>query len=697
MTSTSRKPASRSPARARFIVRPIFAALVATGVIAPAQGATIPVTHGGDVGNTSTCTLRQAVASINLGAAVDSCVPTGPFGTNDIVDLTAQIGTIALGGTALPLQRSIAFSGPGPTALRISGNGASRVFEIEDPEANVRFSDVTIANGRSLGPGGCIAMLQTYSPDPIYFGTVTLERAVVTGCVAANAPDAAPGPFPALGAGGGVFAYAVEALNSTISGNTAAMVGGGVVAGQVAMFQTLVTGNTTQGSLPESYSVYGKYLGLLGGGGIASTGAAYLVQSTVSNNSVRAISVDSTDGDTPLTVRLGTGGGISVAGKYSVEDDDENEFGLAGAKATVAGARPVLPFQPTRAKAAQWRSKAAQHFRASTAGAKAAIRPKALELPLGGLLLVDSTVSGNRVVPASGRPANPVIAKYAGGGAAFLSLTDPSGIVNSTISGNSLPSGNGCDASQVSGSDQPSYRASCGAAFIGDSAVVLNSTITGNSGNTAAHFKYGVPIPTTFTATAASAKVSALAKDPRVSAALKRFGEARATEARAKATSGPVMTSSIVSTNGVAIDVGCTVTCTIDGSNNLVRTQQTTVTFLNPTLAAFPSLGPLADNGGPVAGAPGVLGTSVVRTHGLYSNSPAIDQGANPSLLEYDQRGPGFARTTGADTDIGAFEGDIGPPPPPTAVAVPVLGPWMLGALSALLGLLGFARARRRG
>ena len=66
MATTSRRPSRNR--RTRFIVRPLFAALVASGVIAPAHGANVPVTTDGDAGNGSTCTLRQAIATINAQA-----------------------------------------------------------------------------------------------------------------------------------------------------------------------------------------------------------------------------------------------------------------------------------------------------------------------------------------------------------------------------------------------------------------------------------------------------------------------------------------------------------------------------------------------------------------------------------------------------------------------------------------------------
>ncbi len=48
-------------------------------------------------------------------------------------------------------------------------------------------------------------------------------------------------------------------------------------------------------------------------------------------------------------------------------------------------------------------------------------------------------------------------------------------------------------------------------------------------------------------------------------------------------------------------------------------------------------------------------------THALNAGSAAIDTGANPLGLSTDERGTGFPRTSGVQTDIGAFEspGDL--------------------------------------
>jgi CSLREA domain-containing protein len=57
-----------------------------------------------------------------------------------------------------------------------------------------------------------------------------------------------------------------------------------------------------------------------------------------------------------------------------------------------------------------------------------------------------------------------------------------------------------------------------------------------------------------------------------------------------------------------------------------------------------PGLKPLQANGGPTL------------TRALEPTSPAVDAGANPGQLVSDQRGTGFPRDRGAQTDIGAFE-----------------------------------------
>jgi hypothetical protein len=87
------------------------------------------------------------------------------------------------------------------------------------------------------------------------------------------------------------------------------------------------------------------------------------------------------------------------------------------------------------------------------------------------------------------------------------------------------------------------------------------------------------------------------------------------------------------------------------GSGDAITGEKNLITFSSATppgdtIASCPLLGPLANNGG------------LTLTQAIAHNSPAIDAGENTFAepLTWDQRGPGFARTVGAGTDIGAYE-----------------------------------------
>ncbi len=130
---------------------------------------------------------------------------------------------------------------------------------------------------------------------------------------------------------------------------------------------------------------------------------------------------------------------------------------------------------------------------------------------------------------------------------------------------------------------------------------------------------------------------------------------------------------------------------TVDSTNSLIGNTAGFVfnVDVNNIKNVNPLLGPLANNGGPT------------QTMALLAGSPAIDAGANPLALAFDQRGAGFPRVIGAQTDIGAFEGvGAGPPPPPLgATPVPTLSQWGVALLSVLMAgwamLTGFGGRRR--
>jgi hypothetical protein len=107
--------------------------------------------------------------------------------------------------------------------------------------------------------------------------------------------------------------------------------------------------------------------------------------------------------------------------------------------------------------------------------------------------------------------------------------------------------------------------------------------------------------------------------------------------------------SSIIAANSggdgatLALDLSADDTLAVTGSHDLIA-DAGAIELPPDTIGSDPMLGELADNGGPT------------RTLALLEGSPAIDAGANPFDLAFDQRGEGFPRVVGASADIGAIE-----------------------------------------
>jgi hypothetical protein len=264
-----------------------FASLPAT----PVRAATQTVTNTDDSGSGS---LRQAIIN-----AAD----------NDTIDLTGISGMITL-ATELTVNKSVTITGPGASALTISGNNAVRVFNIASGKI-VSISGLTVANGRvedNLG-GGILNL-----------GNLTLNNVVVTNNAAARGTQ---GPFVR---GGGIYSQLNESsltiTNSVISNNTAAGEGGGIyIHSGVLNLQNVtidnnhVTDSTSVGGginigsnvpTPVTFNnlTISNNSAVSGGGGLISYTSLTIFNSVVFNNSVA--------GGTNLND--GRGGGMYLTG-----------------------------------------------------------------------------------------------------------------------------------------------------------------------------------------------------------------------------------------------------------------------------------------------------------------------------------------------------------------------------------------------
>jgi uncharacterized repeat protein (TIGR01451 family) len=270
-------------------------ALLAAG---PASAATFTVTSLADSG---LGTLRQAALDANAAAGADT-----------IVFQAGLTGTITLTSGDIDLTEAVTITGPGAALLTISGNDASRIFDIdstsETPET-FTITSLTVTSGSTDGEDG--AGIRVYDDD------LTLTSVVVSGNDALNA------------SGGGISVAGYEGsltiTSSTISGNTATIAGGGigfsVYSGSLSIAGSTITGNTTDlyggGIAAAAYyngalsitgsTISGNTAGIVGGGLSASLGCEGSTV-TILNTAI----INNTAGTAPES--NGVGGGAAFLG-----------------------------------------------------------------------------------------------------------------------------------------------------------------------------------------------------------------------------------------------------------------------------------------------------------------------------------------------------------------------------------------------
>lgn len=256
-------------------------ALAALAIVAaPADAATITVTRVDDppLGDTSGCSLRQAVQAANTNAGVGACaageasldtvrLPDSVFLTTAGLDDTNVAGDIdVLGGGPLAIVGADA-----PRTIRqLSGDRVLNVVA-----GSLALERVIVTGGAALGP----------AVDGYGGGILVREGAQLTlteTTVRANAAVQAGGIANGTREAGSTIGGTVRIFSSTVSGNTAtsnaigAMGGGGIgnVNGTLSIVNSTVSGNTSIGS--RGGGVYNE--------GITVTSAVDIVNSTIADN-----------------------------------------------------------------------------------------------------------------------------------------------------------------------------------------------------------------------------------------------------------------------------------------------------------------------------------------------------------------------------------------------------------------------------
>lgn len=182
--------------------------------------ATFNVTNTSDSGAGS---LRQAILDANNAPGADVIAFSGAIFADQTPD------TITLTSGQLVISDDLTVGGVGANLLTISGNNASRVFQI-NPNVNVTLADVTIANGRAsdgagvFNNGGSAALIQTNFINNV--ATNAGGGVLNTGGMLVNG-----GNFTSNRAGSGAGIYnagGLEVRNSNFNTNQASSNGGGI-------------------------------------------------------------------------------------------------------------------------------------------------------------------------------------------------------------------------------------------------------------------------------------------------------------------------------------------------------------------------------------------------------------------------------------------------------------------------------------
>jgi len=356
---------------------PLLRALVAAGLFGgftalPAIAATIDVTSPDDSNPAAanTCTLRQAILSMNTAALEGNCVNSGAaFGSGDTITFAASAisgaptpGTITLadsadasgnvGGTLVVSAAHLVIDGS-----EWRGNGANQFADgvvIQRPGSAVAtfgilrdiapaggslalhgltirngFARAGLCDGRADGGGICMVAADLVLVD----GTVSLSQADNVGGGIASSTGAVTLTHATLDAntayaGGGLYSHSghVTVAASTISNNSVWPVGGGGgirADGTLDVVDSTISGNAAKlgagiqsnGITTVTRSVVSANEAYYDGGGIhGATGTITLTGSTVAGNAARY-----TGGGVRLNGTL-TASNSTIAGNHCYRD-----------------------------------------------------------------------------------------------------------------------------------------------------------------------------------------------------------------------------------------------------------------------------------------------------------------------------------------------------------------------------------------
>gem|GEM_PF-3504701 len=684
----------QTPSRSRFNragIVPTVALASSLVTLGAADAAVFEVENLDDAGAGS---LRQAIIDANANPGPDA-----------ITFADGLSGSIVLSSGSLTISDDLALQGPGSSTVTVSGNNNSRVFETNNSDeamARVDIAGLTISDGTTNLAGAGIynsgAEALTIRDSVItnnyaYDGGAGIGAAggvvQINGSTISNNQSALNGAgikqsdgslivrdslittnlTNESGLGAGIYANSLETLvvdGTTVSGNTSVGAGGAIavdsIEGSILLSNSTITANVSSGN----------------GGGIAVlgfdfyTGDITLDNTQITNNSA-------SDAGGGISVEEGSlllknnsliadntayeGGGIFFNDEYAGQILDINNSTIRDNTASEGYGGGIL-FYAADPDLLIRNSTISGNYASGGGGGVAVYYSSGGGSNEGSITIQNTTVSNNTAGSEGGgfmmevdETYQPIliedsefsgnVAESDGGGLHFYfddGLYTSLVIRNTTIANNTADDGGGLwfydddgysvviENSTISGNS--AVEDGGGVWFYSDDGapLILNSTISGNSAG-----GQGGGLFLTHEDGDGRIDNSTIVDNY----AYEDGGGLRNDD------SGLAIRSSIIANN-----------TTYSGNYQDISGEEFYVQFSlieNPDGISFyqntnnlfyidPTLGPLVDNGG------------ATLTHALLPGSPAIDTGLNAAPAADDQRGIGFDRMVGLQTDMGAIE-----------------------------------------
>ncbi len=300
--------------KSKFIISVLCFGFLLFGAIT-SNAATLTVTKIADtndnVCDAADCSLREAIFAATSDDTIEFAAP---------FFYSAQTMTLTLG--QLAIDKNLTINGRGASLTAISGNNASRVFQVAST-GNLTVNNLTVTGGRDGGNGN------KYGGGIINFGTLTINNSVLSGNTVAGSDISYGGAIynddnssmtingssisgNALAGfatnvncrGGGIYNAAnttVVITNSSISNNTGNPFRDNAGIGIYHQGGTMtIAGSTISGNTVSNASANTNHAG-----GIYNTGTITLINSTISGN-------------TAISGNFSSGGGIYNGGTLTI-------------------------------------------------------------------------------------------------------------------------------------------------------------------------------------------------------------------------------------------------------------------------------------------------------------------------------------------------------------------------------------------